>query len=186
MAQMNLTKDWGFDFNANTYFGMEYGLKNIRWDFRLAKSFPILDLSYEKVNGVRVDGLGLFFKKNATKKDIEFLNGKHISDAVLRWGCADVEVVDKATGEVIIDEKTGKPLTERVEVVDKATGEVIIDEKTGKPLTERRWADKPTVVAVVIDGKEYSLSGHVRGFNEAAVIEDDAPETSDDAPADEQ
>jgi hypothetical protein len=162
MAQMNLTKDWGFDFNANTYFGMEYGLKNIRWDFRLAKSFPILDLSYEKVNGVRVDGLGLFFKKNATKKDIEFLNGKHISDAVLRWGCADVEVVDKATGEVIIDEKTGKPLT------------------------ERRWADKPTVVAVVIDGKEYSLSGHVRGFNEAAVIEDDAPETSDDAPADEQ
>lgn len=159
---MNLTKDWGFDFNANTYFGMEYGLKNIRWDFRLAKSFPILDLSYEKVNGVRVDGLGLFFKKNATKKDIEFLNGKHISDAVLRWGCADVEVVDKATGEVIIDEKTGKPLT------------------------ERRWADKPTVVAVVIDGKEYSLSGHVRGFNEAAVIEDDAPETSDDAPADEQ
>lgn len=159
---MNLTKDWGFDFNANTYFGMEYGLKNIRWDFRLAKSFPILDLSYEKVNGVRVDGLGLFFKKNATKKDIEFLNGKHISDAVLRWGCADAAVVDKATGEVIIDKKTGKPLT------------------------ERRWADKPTVVAVVIDGKEYSLSGHVRGFNEAAVIEDDAPETSDDAPADEQ
>ena len=143
MAEMNLNKDWGFDFNANTFFGLEYGLKNIRWNFRLSKNYPIVDLSYEKRNGVRVDNLGLFFKKNATKKDVEFLTGKTITDCILRWGCFE----DKETGEVL-------------------------------------WADKPSVVAVIIDGKEYGLHGSARDFNTAAVIEDDAPEAKADAPAD--
>lgn len=148
---MNLNKDWGFDFNANQYFGMEYGLRNIRWNFRMSKNYPIVDLSYEKKNGVRVDNLGLFFKKNATKGDIEYLKGKTITDCVLRWGCA--EVTDEETGE-----------------------------------TKVVWADHPTVVAVVVDGKEYRLHGHTRAFREAAVIEDDAPAAAApaDAPADAQ
>ena len=141
MAQMNLTKDWGFDFNANVYFAMEYGLKNIRWNFRLAQNFPIVDLSYVKANGVRVDNLGLFCKQNATESDVKFLEGKTITDCVLRWGCYEQEAVDEKTGEIT---------------------------------KQRVWADKPTVVAMVIDGEEYKLHGHTRGFNEAAVIEKDA------------
>ena len=160
MAEMNLNKDWGFDFNANQYFGMEYGLRNIRWKFRMSKNYPLVDLSYEKKNGIRVDNLGLFFKKNATKGDLAYLEGKTITDCVLRWGC--IELVDETTGEVVRD-------------------------KEGNPVL--RWADHPSVVAVVIDGKEYGLHGKVRGFKEAAVIEDDAPETKADdaaAPADQQ
>ena len=156
---MNLSKDWGFDFNANQYFGMEYGLRDIRWNFRMSKNYPLVDLSYVKRNGVRVDNLGLFFKKNATKGDLEFLKGKHISDCVLRWGC--VEVTDEETGEVLRD-------------------------ANGNPVL--RWANHPTVVAVVVDGQEYQLHGHTRAFREAAVIEDDAPaaEATDADPADEQ
>lgn len=154
MAEMNLNKDWGFDFNANQYFGMEYGLKNIRWKFRLSKNYPLVDLSYEKRNGVRVDNLGLFFKKNATKGDLAYLEGKTITDCVLRWGC--VEVVDEKTGEVLLDEN-------------------------GAPVL--RWANHPTVVRVVVEGKEYGLHGKTRGFKEPAQIEDDAPAAAA-APAD--
>ena len=161
MAEMNLNKDWGFDFNANQYFGMEYGLRDIRWNFTVAKDYPIVNLSYVKRNGVRVDNLGLFFKKNATKKDVEYLTGKTITDCVLRWGC--IEVTDEETGEVMRDENGDKVL---------------------------RWADHPTVVGLAIAGtdytleKPYTLNGHARAYREVAVIEDDAPETVADAPAD--
>ena len=105
-------------------------------EFEVNKGYPQIKVSFDRADGSYEPGMRLFFRNDLTDADVKFLEKAKITDADLVWGV----YVEKTT------------------VHDVETGEVKMEERA-------RVAAKPSVLALVVNGKPWEPSGEKRQYN---------------------